>query len=97
LKYGPEYLSLCKEKHTNHFGISFSHSGTSGAIERIFSITNASQTDDENRFLVEIIEAVIVTKTCFWDLSFNDFYTLLSNNSKLLQAICSSQKYRISA
>jgi hypothetical protein len=42
---------------------SFAISGTSGAIERVFSITNDLWTDKKNRFLVEAIKAVTVTST----------------------------------
>jgi hypothetical protein len=63
---------------------SFAISGTDAAIERIFSITNALWTDEKSRFLVETIRAVIVTKTHFEELSCKDFYTMISNNHKLL-------------
>jgi hypothetical protein len=65
----------------------------SAATERVFSITNALLTDEKNRFLVETIKAVIVTKTYFEELSCNYFYTLVSNYPKLLQEIRSSTKY----
>jgi hypothetical protein len=63
---------------------SFATPGISASIERVFSITNALWTDEKSSFLVETIIAVIVTKTYFEELSSNDFYTLLSNNPKLL-------------
>jgi hypothetical protein len=69
---------------------SFAIPGISAAIERVFSITDALWTDKKNRFLVETIKAVIVTKTHFEELWCNDFYTLISNNPKLLQEICST-------
>jgi hypothetical protein len=37
---------------------------------------------------------VIVTKTHFEELSCNDFYTLISNNTKLLQEIRSPTRYK---
>jgi hypothetical protein len=43
----------------------FTIPGTSAAIERVFSITNALWTVDKSRFLTETIKAVIVTKTYF--------------------------------
>jgi hypothetical protein len=46
---------------------SFAIPGTSAAIERVFSITNALCTDKKSRFLVKIIKVVIVTKTHFED------------------------------
>jgi hypothetical protein len=70
-------MSLSKEitfflkNHTHHFGISFSHSGTTAAIERILSCTNALRTDKENCFPVEIIKAVIMAKTRCQALSFS--------------------------
>jgi hypothetical protein len=68
--------------------------GTSGAsIERVFSITNAVWTDENNSFVVE----TIVINTHFQDLSRNDFYTLILKKPKLLQEIRSSQKYGTSA
>jgi hypothetical protein len=73
---------------------SFAIPGTSAAIERVFSITDALWTDEKSRFLVETIKAVIVTKTRFEELSCNDFYTLISNSSNLLQEIRSSTKYK---
>jgi hypothetical protein len=76
---------------------SFAIPGTSAAIEKVFSITNALWTDEKSRFLVETIKALIVTKTHFEELSCNDFYTLISSNSKLLQEIRSSTKYKTSA
>jgi hypothetical protein len=57
----------------DHFGILFSIPGTSAAIERVFSISNALWTDEKGNFLVETIKAVIVTKTHFEELSCNDF------------------------
>jgi hypothetical protein len=75
---------------------SFAIAGTNAAIERVFSITNALWTEEKSRFLVEIKE-VIVTKTRFEELSCKGFYTLISNNSKLLQEIRSSMKYKTSA
>jgi hypothetical protein len=80
------------KKHTTHFEFSFAIPGTSAATERVFSITNALLTDGKSRFLVEIIKAVIVTKTHFEELSCNDFYTLISNNPKSLQEIISAMK-----
>jgi hypothetical protein len=71
--------------------------GTSAAIERVLSITDALRTEEKSRFLVKNIKAVIVTKTHFEELLCNDFYTLNSNNPKFLQEICSSMKYRTSA
>jgi hypothetical protein len=54
---------------------SFAIPGTAAAIEGVFAITNALWTDEKSRFLVETIEAVIVTKTHFEELSCSDFYT----------------------
>jgi hypothetical protein len=69
------------KKHILEF--SFAFSGTSAAVGRVFSITNALWSEEKSRFAVETIKAVIVTKTHFEELSCNDFYTLISNNSKL--------------
>jgi hypothetical protein len=77
--------------------LSFAIPGTSAAIERVFSITNALWTDEKSHFLIETMKAVIVAKTHFEELSCNDFYTLISNNPKLLQEIRSSVKYKASA
>jgi hypothetical protein len=77
--------------------LSFAIPGAIADIERVFSITNALWTDEKNRFLVETIKAVIVTKTHFEELPCNDFYTLISNNPKLLEEICSSTKYQTCA
>jgi hypothetical protein len=71
--------------------------GTSSSIERVLSITNALQTDEKNSFLIETVKAVIVTKTHFQDLSYNDLYTLILKKPKLLQEIRSSRKYGTSA
>jgi hypothetical protein len=76
---------------------SFAIPGTSAATERLFSITHALWTDEKSRFLVETIKAVTVTKTHSEELPYNNFYTLISNNSKLLQEIRSSTKYKTSA
>jgi hypothetical protein len=76
---------------------SFAIPGTSAAIEGVFAITNALWADKKSRFLVQTIKAVIVTETHFEELPCNDFYTLISNNPKLLQEICSSTKYTTSA
>jgi hypothetical protein len=51
----------------------------------------------KSHFLVETVKAVTVTKTRFEELSCNDFYTLISNNPKLLKEIRSSTKYKTSA
>jgi hypothetical protein len=40
---------------------SFAIPGTSAAIERVFSITNALWTEEKSRFLVETIKAMIIT------------------------------------
>jgi hypothetical protein len=98
---GLKYSSLCalsvffKKQLILEF--SFAIPGTSAAIERVFAITNALWTDRKNRFLIETIKAVIVTKMHFEELSCNDFYTLISNSPKLLQEICSFMKYKTSA
>jgi hypothetical protein len=64
---------------------SFAIPDTSAATDRVFSFTNVLCTDEKNRFLVEIIKAVTVTKkNHFEELSCNDFYFLISNNPKLL-------------
>jgi hypothetical protein len=76
---------------------SFAIPGTSAALEREFSITNALWTDKKSRFLDETIKALIVTKTHFQELSCNDFYTLISNDPKFLQEIRSSTKDMTSA
>jgi hypothetical protein len=88
-----EHISL---KHTTDFAILFCHSCTSAATGRVFSITNALWTNEKNRFLVETIKAVIVTKTDFEKISCG-FYTLISHNPKLLKEIRSSKTYKISA
>jgi hypothetical protein len=41
---------------------SFAIPGTSAAIGRVISITNALWTDEKSRFLVETIKAVTLTK-----------------------------------
>jgi hypothetical protein len=76
---------------------SFAVPGTSAAIERVFPVANALWTVEKSHFLFEIIKAAIVTKTRFEELSCNDFCTLISNNPKLLQKICSPAKYKTSA
>jgi hypothetical protein len=76
---------------------SFAIPGTSAAIERVFSVTNGLWSDEKSSFLVETIKAVVITNTHFEDFSCNDFYTLISNNPKLLQEIRSSTKYKTSA
>jgi hypothetical protein len=43
------------------------------------------------------MKTLIVTKPRFEEFSCNDFYDLISNNPKLLQEICSSTMYKISA
>jgi hypothetical protein len=75
---------------------SFAIPDTSAVIERVFSITNALWTDEQSRFLVETIKAVIVPKTHFEELPCNDFCTLISNNPKLLQEIRSCTKCKTS-
>jgi hypothetical protein len=75
----------------------FAIPGTSAATERVFSITYALWTDENSRFLVETIKAVTVTKTHFEEISCTDFYTLISNNPKLLQEIRSPARYKTSA
>jgi hexokinase len=89
-----EYILLKNTQFILEF--SFAIPGTSAAIERIFSITNALWNDGKSRFLVETIKAAIITKTHFEELSCKDFYTLISNNPRLLQETRSSTKYKIS-
>jgi hypothetical protein len=76
---------------------SFAIPGICTAIEREIAIINALWTEKNSRFLVETIKALIVTKTHFEELECNNFYTLMSNNPKLLQEIRSSTKYKTSA
>jgi hypothetical protein len=101
LKSGLKYSSLCEYislKNTQLIlEFSFAIPGTSAAIQRVFSITNALWIEEKSRFLVETIKAVTVTKTHSEKLSCNDFYTLISNNPKLLQEIRSFTKYKTSA
>jgi hypothetical protein len=73
---------------------SFAIPGTSAAIGRVFSITNALWTDERSSFFVETITAVIVTKTHFEELLCNDFYSLISNNPKLLKKFAHLQSTR---
>jgi hypothetical protein len=54
---------------------SFAIPGTSAAIERVFSTTNALWTDEKSRFLVETTKAVIVTTTHYEEHSCDDFRT----------------------
>jgi hypothetical protein len=56
-----ECISLKNTQLISKF--SFAIPGTSAAIERVFSITNAPWTDNKSRFLFETIKAEIVTKT----------------------------------
>jgi hypothetical protein len=84
------------KKRTTHVRISFAIPDTTAAIQRVLSNKNALWTEEKSRFLVENIKAVIVTKTHFEALSCNDFYTLISNNPKLLQEIRSPTKYKTS-
>jgi hypothetical protein len=62
--------------------LSFATPGTSAGMERVFSVTNALCTDEKNRFLVETIKSMIVTKTHFEELSCSDLYTSISNSPK---------------
>jgi hypothetical protein len=75
---------------------SFAIPDTGISIDRVFSITNALWTDEKSRFLVETIKAMTVTETHFEKLSCNNFYTLISDNLKLLQEIRSYAKYKTS-
>jgi hypothetical protein len=103
LKGGQKYDEFVQREHislTNTqliLELYFAIPVTSAARETVFSITNALWTDQKSRFLVETIKAVLVTKTHFEELPCNDFCTLISNNTKLLQEIRSSMKYKISA
>jgi hypothetical protein len=90
-----ECISLKNTQRIVEF--SFAIPGTSAAIERVFSITNALWTDEKSRLLVETIKAVIIITTHFEKLSCDDFYTLISHNPKLFQEIRSSAKYKTSA
>jgi hypothetical protein len=56
---------------------SFAIPGTSAAVERLFSTTNALWTEEKSGFLVEAIKAVMVTKTHFEELPSSDFYILI--------------------
>jgi hypothetical protein len=85
------------KKHKPIMEFSFAIPGTSAAIERVFSIISALWTDTKSRFLAETIYRVTLTKTNSEELSCNNFYILISSNSKLLQEICSSTKYKTSA
>jgi hypothetical protein len=71
--------------------------GTSADKDKVFSITNALWAGEKNRFLVQTTKVVVVTIAHFQDLSCNDFHTLVSDNSKVLQAMCLFQKYKTSA
>jgi hypothetical protein len=66
-------------------------------LQAVFSVTDALLTDEKSRFLIETIEALTVTKTHLEELSFKDFYALISNNPKLLQEIRSSAMHKTCA
>jgi hypothetical protein len=52
---------------------SFTIPGTSAAIQRAFTGTNALWADETSRFLIETNKAATVTKTHFEELSCNNF------------------------
>ena len=84
--------SICKHlKHIVSFALTIP--GTNAAVERIFSLVNALWTDEKNRFSLESVKAMIITKTCFQDVSCLQFHEVLQKNEGLLQNIHSACKY----
>ena len=69
--------------------------GSNASVERIFSLMNALWTDEKNRFLVEAIKAIPMTKSNF-NLSCDAFAKKLAKNKAIpvLKKIHGSEKYR---
>jgi len=67
--------------------------GTNAAVEQIFSTINVLWTDEKNRFLVETIKSILIVKTHFKNLSCNEFYNILLEETKVLDEISAAQKY----
>jgi hypothetical protein len=86
-----ESISL---KHKTEFEFPIAISVNIVVTDSVLSVTNALCTDEKDRFLIKTIKAMVVTETQFEELSRNDFYTLISNNSKLLQEILSLRRTR---
>ena len=71
--------------------------GTNAVVERVFSIVNSLWIDERNRFTTKTIQAIVILKTHFQDLSCKEFYNLLLSNSKLLRDIRSCDKYKVNS
>ena len=67
--------------------------GTNASVERIYSISNVLWTDEKNRFNVETIRSIIITKQHFKSFTCSQFYEFLLKHPKLLNSISSSEKY----
>ena len=67
--------------------------GSNAPVERIFSQMNALWTDEKNRFLVETIKTILMTKSTF-NLSCDAFAKKLARNIATLKKIHGSEKYR---
>ena len=67
--------------------------GSNAPLERIFSQMSALWTDEKNRFLVETINAILMTKSNF-NLSCNAFAKKLAKNKAILKKIHGSEKHR---
>ena len=67
--------------------------GSNAPVERIYFQINALWTDEKNRFLVETIKAILMTKSNF-NLSCDAFAKKLAKNEAVLKKIHGSEKYR---
>lgn len=67
--------------------------GTNAPTERVFSLINNIWTPDKSQLKVETLKHMLVVKCNYTNYSCNEFYDMLSQNSDVLSAIHSNQKY----
>ncbi|KAL4120990.1 hypothetical protein QTP88_013581 [Uroleucon formosanum] len=73
---------------------SFSLPGSNAAVERVFSLMNSTWTKSRNKLDVSTVEATLMIKISFDNMSCCQFYESILANKTLLQKVHSSAKYQ---
>lgn len=72
---------------------SFSLPGSNAVVERVFSLMNNTWTKSRNKLDLSTVEASLIIKTSFDNMSCSQFYKTILDNKTLFQKVHSSVKY----